>query len=150
MLAWLDAEQLEFALRTAENNLLIHNELFPDGEYPLGQDDDDFTVISQVDIISIFEEITGVLTVFLGSIAAISLLVGGIGIMNIMLVSVTERTREIGVRKAVGVKRRDILLQFLVEAVALSLIGGFVGIGLGRWARTLSPGWQKVWRRWFR
>jgi len=94
--------------------------------------------------------LTGVLTVFLGSIAAISLLVGGIGIMNIMLVSVTERTREIGVRKAVGVKRRDILLQFLVEAVALSLIGGFVGIGLGRWARTLSPGWQKVWRRWFR
>ncbi|HIP97636.1 MAG TPA: FtsX-like permease family protein [Anaerolineae bacterium] len=95
------------------------------------RDDDDFTVISQVDIISIFEEITGVLTIFLGSIAAISLLVGGIGIMNIMLVSVTERTREIGIRKAVGAKRRDILLQFLVEAVALSLVGGFVGIGLG-------------------
>ena len=95
------------------------------------RDDDDFTIINQADIISIFGEITGVLTIFLGSIAAISLLVGGIGIMNIMLVSVTERTREIGLRKAVGAKRRDILLQFLIEAMVLSMIGGFVGIGLG-------------------
>jgi len=95
------------------------------------RDDDDFTVINQSDIISIFGEITGVLTIFLGSIAAISLLVGGIGIMNIMLVSVTERTREIGLRKAVGAKRRDILLQFLIEAVVISTIGGFVGLGLG-------------------
>ncbi|MDH7485858.1 MAG: ABC transporter permease [Anaerolineae bacterium] len=93
--------------------------------------DDDFTIISQADIISIFGEITGVLTIFLGSIAAISLLVGGIGIMNIMLVSVTERTREIGLRKAVGAKRRDILLQFLIEAVVISMIGGLVGLGLG-------------------
>jgi putative ABC transport system permease protein len=93
--------------------------------------DDDFTIISQSDIISIFGEITGVLTIFLGSIAAISLLVGGIGIMNIMLVSVTERTREIGLRKAVGAKRRDILLQFLIEAIVLSMIGGLVGLGLG-------------------
>ena len=95
------------------------------------RDDDDFTIISQADIISIFGEITGVLTIFLGSIAAISLLVGGIGIMNIMLVSVTERTREIGLRKAVGAKRRDILLQFLIEAVVISMIGGLVGLGLG-------------------
>ncbi len=95
------------------------------------RDDDDFTVVNQADLISVFGEITGVLTLFLGAIAAISLLVGGIGIMNIMLVSVTERTREIGLRKAVGAKRRDILLQFLIEAIVLAVIGGFVGILLG-------------------
>ena len=94
-------------------------------------DEDDFSVINQSDILDIFGSITGVLTTFLGGIAAISLLVGGIGIMNIMLVSVTERTREIGLRKAVGAKRRDILLQFLVEAMVLSLIGGFIGMILG-------------------
>ena len=94
-------------------------------------DEDDFTVVNQADLISIFGQITGVLTVFLGSVAAISLLVGGIGIMNIMLVSVTERTREIGIRKAVGAKRSDILLQFLIEAIVLSLIGGGIGIALG-------------------
>lgn len=95
------------------------------------RDDDDFSVISQKDILSIFGEITNVLTLFLGAIAGISLLVGGIGIMNIMLVSVTERTREIGIRKAVGAKRRDILIQFLIEAMVLSLVGGAVGIFLG-------------------
>ncbi len=95
------------------------------------RDEDDFTVIKQTDIVAIAGDITGVLTIFLGSIAAISLLVGGIGIMNIMLVSVTERTREIGIRKAVGAKKRDIRAQFLVEAIILSLIGGFVGIALG-------------------
>ncbi len=94
-------------------------------------DDDDFSVINQADILDIFGSITNVLTTFLGGIAAISLLVGGIGIMNIMLVSVTERTREIGLRKAVGAKRRDILLQFLVEAMVLSLIGGIIGMLLG-------------------
>jgi len=94
-------------------------------------DEDDFSVVSQADIVAVFGQITGVLTTFLGAIAGISLLVGGIGIMNIMLVSVTERTREIGLRKAVGAKRRDILWQFLLEAVTLSLIGGIVGIGLG-------------------
>ena len=94
-------------------------------------DEDDFTVINQKDLINIFGDITRVLTIFLGAIAAISLLVGGIGIMNIMLVSVTERTREIGLRKALGAKRKDILLQFLIEAIVLSLIGGFVGILLG-------------------
>jgi len=94
-------------------------------------DEDDFSVINQADILDIFGSITSVLTTFLEGIAAISLLVGGIGIMNIMLVSVTERTREIGLRKAVGAKRRDILLQFLVEAMVLSLIGGFIGMVLG-------------------
>ena len=93
--------------------------------------DDDFTVFTQQDFLSTFETITGVLTVFLGGIAGISLLVGGIGIMNIMLVSVTERTREIGLRKALGARKRDILLQFLTESSLLSLVGGFIGILLG-------------------
>ncbi len=95
------------------------------------QDEDDFTVINQRDLLAIFGQITGALTIFLGAIAGISLLVGGIGIMNIMLVSVTERTREIGLRKAVGAKRADILRQFLIESVVLSLIGGILGIVLG-------------------
>ena len=99
-------------------------------DVPIGEDDD-FAVINQADLVEILAEVTGILTLFLGAVAAISLLVGGIGIMNIMLVSVTERTREIGVRKAVGAKRRDILLQFLVEAMVLSLLGGAVGILLG-------------------
>jgi putative ABC transport system permease protein len=94
-------------------------------------DPDDFTAISQSEILGTFQQITGVLTVFLGAIAGISLLVGGIGIMNIMLVSVTERTREIGLRKAVGARKRDILAQFLTEAVMLSLVGGIIGILLG-------------------
>ncbi len=94
-------------------------------------DDDDFSIISQNDLISVFGDILGALTIFLGAIAGISLLVGGIGIMNIMLVSVTERTREIGLRKAVGAKRRDVLFQFLIEAVTLSVFGGMLGITLG-------------------
>ncbi len=94
-------------------------------------DDDDFTVFSQAAILSSAGDVLGALTVFLGAIAAISLVVGGIGIMNIMLVSVTERTREIGLRKAMGARRRDILAQFLVESVVLAVIGGGVGITLG-------------------
>ena len=93
--------------------------------------EDDFTVASQQDILGVFDQITNVLTIFLGAIAGISLLVGGIGIMNIMLVSVTERTREIGIRKSVGAKRADILWQFLIESVVLSVIGGLIGIGFG-------------------
>ncbi len=92
---------------------------------------DDFTVFSQKDVLTIANTVTGVFTIFLGGIAAISLLVGGIGIMNIMLVSVTERTREIGLRKALGARKRDILIQFLTESSMLSLFGGLIGIVLG-------------------
>jgi putative ABC transport system permease protein len=92
---------------------------------------DDFTIFSQEDFVATAQTITGVLTIFLGGIAAISLLVGGIGIMNIMLVSVTERTREIGLRKALGARKKDILIQFLTESSLLSLFGGILGIGLG-------------------
>jgi putative ABC transport system permease protein len=94
-------------------------------------EEDDFTVASQQDILSVAGQITSILTIVLGAIAGISLLVGGIGIMNIMLVSVTERTREIGIRKAVGAKRSDILWQFLIESIVLSVVGGVVGIAFG-------------------
>ncbi len=116
------------------------------------RDEDDFSVYSQADFLAAFGAITGVVTIFLSAIAGISLLVGGIGIMNIMLVTVTERTREIGLRKAIGAKRRDILAQFLVEAMSLSLSGGLIGIALGvsgalgisqlleGFSATLSPG----------
>ena len=92
---------------------------------------DDFTILTQQDFLDTAQTITGVLTIFLGGIAAISLLVGGIGIMNIMLVSVTERTREIGLRKALGARKIDILVQFLTESSVLSLMGGIVGIAFG-------------------
>ncbi len=92
---------------------------------------EDFSIFNQQDLAQTASSIIGVLTTFLGGIAAISLLVGGIGIMNIMLVSVTERTREIGLRKAVGARNRDIMVQFLVESLFLSLLGGIMGILLG-------------------
>ena len=95
------------------------------------QDADDFTVLNQADLIAVVGSIVAGLTVFLGAIAGISLMVGGIGIMNIMLVSVTERTREIGLRKAIGAKRSDILAQFLIEAIVISIVGGAIGIALG-------------------
>lgn len=99
--------------------------------------EDEFSVIDSQNVLDIVSQVLNVMTVALGGIAAISLLVGGIGIMNIMLVSVTERTREIGLRKAVGATPTNILLQFLIEAVVLSLIGGLIGIilgALGSWA----------------
>ena len=92
---------------------------------------DDFTIVSMEQMIGVFSDITGIVSIFLAAIASIGLLVASIGIMNIMLVSVTERTREIGIRKAVGAKRRDILLQFLIEAASLSLVGGASGIVFG-------------------
>ena len=94
-------------------------------------DDDDFTIRNQSDIASAASATTGIMTTLLGSIASVSLIVGGIGIMNIMLVSVTERTREIGIRMAIGARRRDILQQFLIEAILLSVLGGLVGVALG-------------------
>ncbi len=94
-------------------------------------DDDDFSVFDQTQLLEAASSISATLTLLLGGIASISLVVGGIGIMNIMLVSVRERTREIGIRKAIGARRRDILAQFLVEALTLSLLGGLIGIVLG-------------------
>ena len=101
-----------------------------------GDDKDDFSVVSQEQVMEIVGQVTGVFSIVLGAIASISLLVGSIGIMNIMLVSVTERTREIGIRKAVGAKRRDILLQFLIEAATMGFAGGGIGI---------TGGWLLAW-----
>ena len=117
-----DAEAVDSALQEIATVLRLRHRIT--GE-------DDFMIISQQETIEALEETTNTLVVFLGAIAGISLLVGGIGIMNIMLVSVTERTREIGIRKAVGAKRRDILFQFVAEATLLSLGGGGVGVLLG-------------------
>ncbi|MHB1417853.1 MAG: ABC transporter permease, partial [Chloroflexota bacterium] len=92
---------------------------------------DDFLIVNQESFLSVLNNITSLLTAFLAAIAGISLVVGGIGIMNIMLVSVTERTKEIGLRKAVGARSRDILMQFVVEALVISLLGGVLGLALG-------------------
>ena len=93
--------------------------------------DDDFRVQTQDELVATRTQATQTMTSLLAGIAAVSLLVGGIGIMNIMLVSVTERTREIGLRLAIGASGSDVLMQFLVEAVVISLVGGFIGIALG-------------------
>ncbi|MCE1247497.1 MAG: ABC transporter permease [Firmicutes bacterium] len=107
------------------SNLLRQRHRIPKGG------EDDFDIRTQEDMLKMAEETSKFLSLLLGSIASVSLLVGGIGIMNIMLVSVTERIREIGIRMAVGAKRKDILLQFITEAVVLSIIGGLMGVGLG-------------------
>jgi len=106
-------------------SLLAERHRIPPGEKP------DVEVRSMAEVANMLGIITGSLTAMLAAIAAISLIVGGVGIMNIMLVSVTERTREIGIRMALGARPRDILRQFLVEAVVLSSIGGIIGIALG-------------------
>jgi putative ABC transport system permease protein len=114
------------------NDVMVQVERLMRREHDLKLSDDlDFTVFSQAAFLNVLGVITATLTTFLGFIGVISLFVGGIGVMNIMLVSVTERTREIGLRKAVGAKRRTILLQFLIETVMLTFIGGLLGIALG-------------------
>ncbi len=119
-----DSQSIDAATYDIENVLRQRHRI-------VGDDENDFAVISQEQILGTLQQITGVLTLFLGAIAGISLLVGGIGIMNIMLVSVTERTREIGIRKAVGAKRRDILRQFLLEAAVISFMGSGIGVAVG-------------------
>jgi putative ABC transport system permease protein len=103
-------------------------------------DPDDFTIFNGSEVIGVLKSITLVMTLLLGSVASVSLIVGGVGIMNIMLVSVTERTREIGIRLAVGARSRDILRQFLVEAIVLSTLGGVVGVALGIGTSALAAG----------
>ena len=108
---------------------------------------DDFTVRNLASVMATAQETTATITLLLGSIAAISLLVGGIGIMNIMLVSVTERTREIGIRKALGARYANILMQFLIEAVVIGVIGGILGIAVGiggSYAISSVAGWNTV------
>ena len=107
----------------------------------------DFTVRSQLELMQMATATTRIMSVLLGAIASVSLIVGGIGIMNIMLVSVTERTREIGIRMAVGARGRDILIQFLIEAVTLSLVGGMAGIALGMISAQIvaaTTGWPTI------
>jgi putative ABC transport system permease protein len=110
----------------AEITALLH-----DRHHILEDQDDDFNIRNMADVAESLQSAMGVLQLLLGSVAAISLLVGGIGIMNIMLVSVTERIREIGIRMSIGAKESDILLQFLAEAIVLSMTGGIIGIFLG-------------------
>jgi putative ABC transport system permease protein len=120
----LDESEIEAAQFQLTNLLRLRHKIFP-------PQPDDFRIVNQTDIVSAFTNVVGLLTLMVGAIAAISLIVGGIGIANIMLVSVVERTREIGVRKALGATRAAILNQFLTEAILVSGLGGVIGIGLG-------------------
>jgi putative ABC transport system permease protein len=124
MVSAVSVDRMNDAMAEATRILREQHKIRPGAE-------DDFSIRSQTDIISRVTNVTGILTMLLGAIAGVSLLVGGIGIMNIMLVSVTERTREIGIRMAIGARGGDILSQFLIEAVILSMLGGITGILLG-------------------
>jgi putative ABC transport system permease protein len=124
-LSVIDSDDIDYVQGRIERLLRERHSLAADGS------EDDFNVLSQAAFLSTLTTITTSFTLFLAAVAGISLLVGGIGIMNIMLVSVTERTREIGLRKAVGARGRDILLQFVVEALVLSVTGGLIGLALG-------------------
>ncbi len=126
-----DARQMDEAIQQISEVLRVRHHV---------RYEDDFQIRSQQDMLASANQITGVLTLFLGGVAGISLLVGGIGIMNIMLVSVTERTREIGIRKAIGATRNNVLLQFLTEATILSVLGGAIGIVLGAGIARLVAG----------
>ncbi|MAS33128.1 MAG: hypothetical protein CL610_03915 [Anaerolineaceae bacterium] len=119
-----DRDQIETATAAIESYLMTAHDIS-------NPDDADFSVSNRIDVLESITQTTSLLTLFLSAIAGISLLVGGIGVMNIMLVSVSERTREIGLRKAVGARWLDIMAQFLIESVLLSLGGGLVGIGVG-------------------
>ncbi|MFC1968686.1 ABC transporter permease [Chloroflexota bacterium] len=134
-------EDIDAAKEQVSKLLRKRHRLAPDEE-------DDFVISSMEDLLSTIGQVTGILTMFLAAIAGISLLVAGIGIMNIMLVSVTERTREIGIRKAVGAKRRDILAQFLIESAVLSLSGGGIGLligwGISRGISAIDLGGQTI------
>ncbi len=123
------------AVKSAEDEITL---ILRD-RHKLKLEENDFYILNQDLLLDFASTVTGVFTIFLGGVAGISLLVGGIGIMNIMLVSVTERTKEIGLRKAVGAKKRDILIQFLIESSLLSVIGGVIGIILG-WLLSLGIG----------
>jgi putative ABC transport system permease protein len=128
------SEELSALAQSELENILRTNHKIKDG------DEDDFEIRSQEELIKTFTNISDVLTALLGAIAGISLLVGGIGIMNIMYVSVTERTREIGLRMSIGGRGKDILMQFLTESILLSVIGGLIGILIGIGASSLVAG----------
>ncbi len=133
-------EQMDTVLRLVEDLLLGRHRISPGAS-------GDFLIRNQADVVEAFQGVNRTITVLLAIIAAVSLIVGGIGIMNIMLVSVTERTREIGIRKAVGATHSDILLQFLVEAVTLSVTGGLLGVAVGVGATravTALAGWATL------
>ena len=134
------AKDMDLATEQIQGMLRQRHHLLP----PFPQDDD-FSIHSQASIMQTMQSVTGTLTALLAGVALVSLVVGGIGVMNIMLVSVTERTREIGLRKAVGATSGDILMQFLIEALVMALMGGgvgiLVGVGFSTWV-AIALGWQ--------
>ena len=138
----VNPQLMPLAQEQISNFLRVRHHLLP--PFP---DNDDFNIRSQTELMERQQSVTGTMTSLLSIVAVISLIVGGIGIMNIMLVSVTERTREIGIRKAIGATPRDILLQFLIESAIISLLGGIIGIGLGVGGASLLAavaGWNTI------